>query len=261
MPDRLLPPGVAPPDFYIAAMGRSGSTMLCNWLSRPPEQLVFVEPFFTRTANPRLLRIQLEDFGMGASEQEWLAPAGNAKERFRELMAPRLRGRRWAFKEVLCEEHFRVIDAFRPQRVLITVRNIADVALSFFEKHRLQGNLERFDDDWVAQYCVREAQGLVALRDMLRELDLPFEVVRYEDFTSSVTVQQQVTEFVGWTPGARVDAHMERFDRGFEVERHGSDISPDRRAPQERGLESGLMERAAEIGRRCAGYQAVFGYA
>jgi len=53
--------GVHSPDFYVAAIGRSGSTMLCNWLSRPPAQLVFVEPFFTRARNPELLRIQLEE--------------------------------------------------------------------------------------------------------------------------------------------------------------------------------------------------------
>ena len=261
MADWSLGSGVERPDFYVAAMGRSGSTMLCNWLSRPPGQLVFVEPFFTRASNPRLLRIQLEDFGLAANEGEWTREVGTAEERFRNLMAPRLQGRRWAFKEVLAEEHVRVLESFRPRAVLLTVRDIADVALSFFEKHRLQGNLDRFDDEWVARYCVREAAGLVAFRDLLKVRDVPFLVVRYEEFTASPSKQQEVAEFVGWEPGGRIDAHLDRFDRGFEVERHGEQISPVRRVPGDRALGSDLIDAAAAIERRCATYQQAFGYA
>src|SRR4051812_22329475 len=59
MVERFLPEGVDPPDFYVAAIGRSGSTLLCNWLASPPQRLVFLEPFFLRPENSRLLRIQL----------------------------------------------------------------------------------------------------------------------------------------------------------------------------------------------------------
>jgi len=81
-----LPPGVAAPDFYIAAIGRSGSTMLSNWLCRPPQQLVFVEPFFLRPSNPRLLRIQLRDFGMAVSDAEWAPRDESGPERFTRIM-------------------------------------------------------------------------------------------------------------------------------------------------------------------------------
>src|SRR5439155_14370338 len=135
------------PDFYIASIGRSGSTLLCNWLTRLPDQLVFNEPFFCRTDNSRLLKIQLDGFGMPATPAEWEARDEAAEERFERLMANRLDGRRWAFKEVLCEEHGRAHDHFDPPKVMITVRNIVDVALSFFEKHRAQANLARFCDE------------------------------------------------------------------------------------------------------------------
>lgn len=249
------------PDFYIAAIGRSGSTMLCNWLTRPPDQLVFVEPSFRRTSNPRMLRIQLSDFGIGVEDQDWSRVDSTGAERFQRLMGRRLQGKRWAFKEVLCEEHFGVLDAFSPTRVLITVRDIADVALSFFEKHRIQNNLDRFSDQWVREYCLRESNGLVAFRDLLRTRSVPFQVVRYEDFTRSEEVRRQLAEFVGWEPGRETASHFARFDRGFEVERHGAGISGALRTREERGLDRSLIKSVDSLTTLCAAYQKDFGYA
>jgi len=260
MPESFLSPGIQPPDFYVAAMGRSGSTILCNWLARPPEQLVFIEPFFMRAQNPRLLRIQLADFGLAVGDSEWSFPDPNPQQRFRRLMAPRLEGRSWAFKEVLCEEHFRAVDSFAPKRVLITVRDIVDVALSFFEKHRLQRNLDRFSDDWVKDYCLREARGLLRFRDVLNSRGIPFLVVRYEDFTMSDQRREEVAGFVGWTPGGQAGSHLAKFDRLFELERHGSDISANARARHERELDAETHVAAREIGVESADYQAAFGY-
>ena len=248
------------PDFYVAAIGRSGSTALCNWLCRPPEQLVFNEPFFLRTTNPRLLRIQLTDFGMAAGEQEWCQEDASGLERFRRLMAPRLRRRKWAMKEVLCEEHARVVAAFAPPRVIITVRNIVDVALSFFEKHRAQNNLDRFSDEWVRAYCVREAAGILHLRGALAGAGTPTRVARYEDFTRSANDRAGIAEFVGWRPGETTDRHLASFDRGFEVERHGSSFSGHLRTRSQRSLDQLHKTLAEEIGEECQAYQASFGY-
>jgi len=260
MPDALVETALDSPDFYIAAMGRSGSTMLCNWLTRPPGQLVFVEPFFRRTSNPRLLRIQLASFGLAVDEAEWSGEDATGAQRFRRLMGPRLQGKRWAFKEVLCEEHFAVLDAFSPPRVVITVRDIADVALSFFEKHRLQNNLDRFDDEWVRDYCLRESAGLLEFRGILRARGIPFLTVRYEDFTRSEPVRRQVAEFVGWKPGGAIASHLAEFDRGFEIDRHGTEISATLRLRAERQLGREHLEASDALADQCAEYQREFGY-
>lgn len=255
MSERFLPPGLSGPDFYVAAIGRSGSTMLCNWLAQPPNQLVFIEPFFTRTHNPRLLRIQLADFGLAVEEQEWSLDDATAAKRFRRIMAPRLRGRSWAFKEVLCEEHFKVIDIFSPPRVVIGVRNIEDVALSFFEKHRFQNNLERFDDGWVRQYCLRESAGMLEFWHLVGERGIASRVVRYEDFSRSMDARQAVADFVGWEPGGTVDRHLAQFDRAFEVERHGRAISGNLRTSAERRVSREQLDAAASIASHCGAYQ------
>lgn len=254
--------GVRAPDFYIAAMGRSGSTALCNWLTRPPEQLVFVEPFFLRPKKyPRLLRIQLDGLGLSVDEEAWSFDDASAVERFRRIMAPRLQGRRWAFKEVLSHEHFRVIDAFEPPRVLITVRDIGDVAVSLFEKHRLQNSESRFDEQWVTDYCVRESAGIVEFRDRLARCGIPVLVLRYEDFTRSETVLRGAADFVGWQGGGAVDSHFAEFDRDFEILRHGREFSGQLRSRSERQLDFRELEAADTIMGLCGCYQSAFGYA
>lgn len=261
MAKHFLRPGIRGPDFYMASIGRSGSTMLCNWLSDPPEQLAFTEPFFLHPSNPRLLRIQLEDFGIPVADDEWSASDPSPSARFHRIMAPRLVGKRWGFKEVLCDEHFRTIDHFDLQRVVITVRDIADVALSLFEKHRLQDSLDRFDDRWVEEYCRRESSGMLRFRELLDERGIASLVARYEDFTRSGEDRQAIARFVGWTPGGEVDRHLERFDRGFELERHGRSISAKGRDRADRALDPSLVEAADELASRCAAYQSAFGYA
>jgi len=261
MPEAFLPSGIDRPDFFLAAMGRSGSTMLCNWLTLPPDQLAFVEPSFLHARNTRLLRIQLANFGMGPSEAEWDQQDTSAAARFERLMAPRLAGRRWGLKEVLCSEHSSVIDRLVPRQVLISVRDILDVALSFFEKHRAQDNLHRFDDSWVNDYCLRETAGLVELQQQLQSQSVPYSIIRYEDFTQSEECRNQLSEFLGWRGGGATDMHLDHFDRSFEVDRHGAAISPRLRGRSERNLGKRELMLARSIAENCSEYQRTFGYA
>lgn len=260
MAEPFLPDGVGRPDFYLAAMGRSGSTMICNWLTDPPEQLVFSEPFFLQPRNPRLLRIQLADFGMGVPDKEWETEDTCARARFKRLMAPRLRRVRWGVKEVLASEHGRCIEHLMPRRVLISVRHIGDVALSFFEKHRAQGNLDRFSDDWVLSYCLREAKALVELHGRLRDGAVPHRVIRYEDFIGSDVSRKGLVDFLGWRGGGSTDRHLGKFDRIFEVERHGRSIGSRCRRRSERDLDATQLAAATFIEENCSEYQQAFGY-
>ena len=234
--------------------------MLCNWFTRPPDQLVFVEPFFLHRANPRLLRIQLEHFGMTVRDEDWSHTDATGQERFRRIMWPRLRGRKWGLKEVLCREHVQVVRELTPKCVLIMVRNIRDVALSFFEKHRLQNNLDRFSDEWVADYCVRESREILEFRNLLSTSGVPHMVLRYEDFTCSEQARAATANFIGWESGGQIHSHLAQFDREFEVERHGRTISQQLRRPHERSLSSAEAKLAVWIAKRCSEYQQEFSY-
>lgn len=249
------------PDFHIAAIGRSGSTMLANWLTSPPGRIVFNEPFFLRPANSRLLRIQLANLGMPVSDAEWAQRDETPMERFRRLMSPRLSGRRWATKEVLCEEYRAMVRDFSPPRVLLSVRDLVDVALSFFEKHRLQDNLDRFSDGWVSEYCLRESDGLVGFMDEMEATGTPCHVVRYEDFVASADERSRIAEFTGWPGHGDPSANLADFDRSFEVERHGSSVSAAAARRADRNLDRDRVIEASSIAERCARYQRRFGYA
>ncbi|MDF8332099.1 hypothetical protein [Novosphingobium cyanobacteriorum] len=256
----MLPADLPRPDFHIAAMGRSGSTMIANWLTVPPGQVVLVEPFLFALRNPDMVRVQLEGLGLAPSDAEWTHPDATWQDRFARLFAPRLAGRRWALKEVLASEHARVLEAFAPPRVVVTVRDLRDIAASFFEKHRIQDNLHRFDHQWVHDYCLREAAEMVALCDRLEREGTPWRAVRYEDFTASAAERQALANFVGWQAGGDVTRHLDRLNRGFEAERHGSGISATRRAWADRDLLPQERALAEAIAAESPAYQSRFGY-
>lgn len=241
-------------------MGRSGSTALANWLTRAPHEIVFVEPFFLHPRTSRLLRIQLQGLGLGVRDEEWNGRSGTPLERFEKLVVPLLRGRRWAVKEVLSDEHFAYQETFHPPRVIITVRNIVDVALSFFEKHRMQGNLERFSDEWVLDYCRRESDGILRFKGHLDNLQVPSLVVQYEELIRSSDCRRRAADFVGWEGGGAVQANLEEFDRAFELRRHGIKFSGNARRKEHRELGFKELANAESLLNDCYPYQKAFNY-
>jgi len=144
--------------------------------------------------------------------------------------------------------------------VLITVRDIGDVALSFFEKHRTQGNLDRFSDDWVVRYCLEESKGILEYQLSLVKKGVPNRVVRYEDVTNSPAELASVEAFVGWPGGGSTSKHFVEFDRSFEVERHGTSISDRTRSRSDRNLGYDQVRLSETIAEQCADYQRAFGY-
>src|SRR6476620_2920471 len=133
-------------DVYIAAMGRSGSTALSNWLTTPPTNFVLHEPGLLRSEPTRLLGIQLKNWGVTLDA---------------------VTAAHWAAKEVDPDLHDEMVTVFQSARVLICVRDIAEATRSYLEKHRRQGLLDRFSDDWTRAYVNDCAASLVRLADRL----------------------------------------------------------------------------------------------
>jgi hypothetical protein len=107
---------------------------------------------------------------------------------------------------------------------------------------------------------VREASGLVKLRETLIERKVPLHVVRYDDFIGGITARKSLADFTGWRGNGRTDAHLAKMDRGFEVDRHGVRISGRSRIARDRRLEPHHFELAADLRNRAAQYQLTFGY-
>lgn len=211
-------------DFYIAALGRSGSTALANWLTTPPSHVVLHEPNLLGETPTRLLEIQLTEWGMTREQ----ALAGH-----------------WAAKEVQTELHHRMIDAFRPAKIVLCVRNIRDAALSLFEKHRLQDSLDRYSDDWAADYMLTEAEGLVRLAERLDREAVPWRVMRHEEFGERSL--RALADWLGWPGGGDMARGFEAFGRAFEADR-----------ARVRGLPAEVTALATTIGQQCFAFEQRF---
>lgn len=165
-------------DFYIAALGRSGSTALANYLSTPPDHVVFHEPGLSRSAPTRLFPMQLADWGI---------PEDRAFDRH------------WAAKETRAAFHQPMLERYRPAKVLLGVRRVRDAALSLLEKHRRQDLLGEYDDGWTTDYLHAETRGLVAFARELERAGVSTLVVRYEEFGENLLAS--VARWVGWPGG------------------------------------------------------------
>jgi len=260
MADEPLAPDLPRPDFLMASMGRSGSTMIANWLTDPPQRVVLIEPSLFALRNPNMVRVQFPEFSEPADDAEWTFADADWHARFRRLFAPRLTGRRWALKEVLVAESQRVMAAFAPPRVVVTVRDIGAIAASFLEKHRRQNNRDRFDTGWVVAYCRRESAAMVALCDAMTAQATPHHVVRYDDFVASPEVRASLAQFVGWPGGGDPQRHFGKLGRVFETERHTSGISTRTPSLPERALEPDELALLPRILSDCAAYQEYFGF-
>jgi hypothetical protein len=235
------------PDLYIASMGRSGSTLIANWLSVPEHnQYIFVEPNLTQGVSP-LLRTQLERFNLSAA----LPGSDVTLADISALLADR----KWGVKEVKGLLHDQLGTTLRPRRVVITVRDITEVYLSLVEKHRIQGIDDRFDPEWSRQYCLRESAYL----NHLHRAHPEYHVVRYQDFVSSSACREQLADYTGFRGGGTVDFNFDLYNRSYESGFYAGRIAP--RSQAYRTIDERDLQAAREVAGQCAGYQSSFGYA
>jgi hypothetical protein len=228
-------------------MGRSGSTLIANWLSVPDQgQYIFVEPNLGQGVSP-LLRTQLERFNLSGP---FFAGEATLAD-FNTLLA----GRKWGVKEVKGMLHDQLGISIRPRRVVITVRDIAEVYLSLVEKHRIQGVDDRFDPEWSRQYCLRESGYLQALHRAHPE----YHVVRYQDFVCLEDCRERLKAYTGFRGGGTVDFNFDLYNRSYE-----SGFFDGRIALRNQGyrtIEDRDLQAAQEVAGQCAEYQDRFGFA
>lgn len=248
-------------DLYMASMGRSGSTLIANWLTLPGKQVVLLEPEFPKGLRHRSLIRQCEGLGFPVSEAEWAAQDSCAAARIERILGPRLGRLKWGVKEVQCAYHGGVLKDYTPARVLVTVRNIRNVFLSFVDKHRRQDNEAQFSVTWSQDYCQREAIGLTQFVNELAKNSVAHMVVRYEDFISDAAVRTGIEAFTGWTGGGNLDRGFEFFNRAYERDMHRGALSMHERDETQRLVTDAELAKADELAKQCSEYQAAFGYA
>ena len=250
------------PALYIAAMGRSGSTALANWLTRPQDrQAVFIEPEFLARRMTEKLPAQFAALGLPApASSPPPRDAASLRDWMEEALPASLKGWKWGFKEVLGELHERCLTELQPGFILVTVRDIRDIFLSFVEKHRLQNNEDRFPVSWSFDYCLGESARMTDFAARLEREGRPHMVVRYEDFVASERLRGEIEQATGWRGGGDTSRHLALYGREFEARRHPAGVSARSTSAAERRLPRGARRAAEELAGRCQPYMRRFGY-
>ena len=222
-------PTLPPADVFIASHGRSGSTLLADLLTTPPHRLVLVEPRvavlgshvreqFVRAGLPTPGGEEAWDTRLNQSEDE-------AGERLAALFGPGLdRLERWGVKEVAPFWFLPSIRVFRPRKIVLLARNLAQASASLFVKNRAAAGTKQWrTEDWMLDRFCEAIEGLEGIARQTPEGRCRW--VTYEDLVTSPDARDELSRWLGWpldgTPGTRLDL----YGRDNENERHGARIT------------------------------------
>lgn len=247
---------------YIAAMGRSGSTMFANLLTRPPSRCVLIEPWLPKGARGPKLIEQLRRFGVPVTDSGAIPPNQSAEadsEKWIEQKLDQLLGRlsHWGVKEVRSELHFPTLEMVRPEKIILQVRNIRDVTLSLVEKHALKPD-KRYNLEWIRNYVCTSAKTIVKLKRSIEPSR--FQILRYEDFVTHAGTRQELEKWLQWPLDGDPGRNLDLFDRAYESERHGNSIGQSSVDRWTRESDPARINFADEMANCNAEYQSQFCY-
>lgn len=246
---------------YVAAMARSGSTLLCNLLTDGHAHWLISEPRFDFGMTAKHLAPHAVAFGLVGAEPDWLVPSpqrtpGRIHERYRTCLAPGLsKLQRWGAKEVRCELHDDTIRTIRPDRIVVCVRDIGDIYLSLLEKAAVQGNEDSYDKNWARAHCLENATWM---RAYCKNSETYPIIARYEDFAKTPTERERLAKALDWPLCGDETGYLQTLGRGFEVERHARQRGLTQ--AHMRGLDAEALREAGELREICREYQELFGY-
>jgi hypothetical protein len=248
-------------DLYVAAMGRSGSTVLCDLYSRYPTHWLMNEPWIVRgNYGPGQLE-KVRRFGFEVADDDWFRKreGESVVDRFYRVYASILKQLEFlGAKEVRSEFHGEYYRLMRPEKVVVLVRDIRDVIISLVEKTEIEKR-DGYDTDFVRRYLRDNCLGLVQFYQSVQQTDTQVRVLRYEELTQSEACQKELDQFVGHGRIERIPEDGGVSTRPWEIERHGLTISAKTvgrfRSEQKIGWAE-LYHGIAE----CAQYNEFFGY-
>jgi hypothetical protein len=252
-------------DLLIVGPARSGTTMLANLLTSPPNRWVIVEPGITRGGMGEVVRREAGLFGWQYERIDWHEQE-SSQERFNRLLHERLKQLdRWGIKEVNMQGIGDLISTYRPRHIVISVRDIRACAISVRQKETLQGTIAGQatvpkTNEWLQRRLLDGADTA------LRLVNEPpsgskVTVVRYEDFVASADARASLARTLDWPLEGDPSATLDLFGRSYEVERHGRHIGTSSVSRwRDDAHEPELRAFADQVALEGADYQRQFGY-
>jgi len=220
------------PFIYVAALRRTGSTLLCELLSGIPHAFVFNEPnladgtFVVREREQAALLEHGVD--LRAFRDRWRGVRRPLLFRaFRKELMPQLLEvvRQVGVKEIFHRHWRRYLRAFPEMKIVLTARDPRDIYISLYNRHRRGVAL------WEGAFGPREvAESLMQEFAYQREMEatLTVERIRYEDLCMDPSRIERIRLFTETETSGQGDLGSVLRDdprRRQEYEVHGGQIT------------------------------------
>lgn len=235
----------------IAALPRSGSTMLAGLIQKPQDRLCLREPDlrFPHKGIDRFnaqMRPWNQRFGSKRSGMEWI----------------NTHIRSWSAKEVDRASILYMINNYRPEKIIVLVRDIRHAAVSLREE------LLRLYGDGVSAYDWFRVITLPVANLLIELSALPnSKVVRYENFCCEPTERSELEEWAGFSLDGNLKAAFEADEcldpanaRMDEYRFHEGRITPNSILRRKIMGDPGDQIHAQFAAHLASGYQNFFGY-
>lgn len=212
---------------------RSGTTMLCDLLTKPGQSLILNEPMLSvqwRGTDGREVKLTNVVKRFDFTEQTAAGigdPSLPPSRWFRERLRPQLeRLQLWGIKEVLLEQAAPLIKEIQPDKLVLCVRDLRDVYLSSLDLIgrsllAFSGGSALRDEAWATERLRADVETLTGLfqRDHL--------LVRYEAFVGRPEKQDKLRRQLGLPAfgGGGITLHEGGIERGWEADKHGGAIT------------------------------------
>lgn len=252
--------GLPTPDLFIGGTGRSGSTMLANLFTQPPDHWLLVEPRFANGSTGADLLAQAASMGIDVDSAAWpLRLEETAFQRNSRCWSEVLSGlTRWGLKEVRPDLLVKTHELMAPRNTIVLVRDLRDVAASLLEKMRHDANAA-YDDNWLRQYLTDSPQAVLDLLSCVQGLS--YRIVRYEDLVSEPQVRAGLASWLDWPLVGRPDRNLASiYNRDREVKLHGGIITEHSVGRRDHVADDEMQELLSWVHLEQAEYQQRFGY-
>ncbi|NKB49458.1 MAG: hypothetical protein GKS02_08850 [Alphaproteobacteria bacterium] len=219
-------------DTVVYGVMRSGTTLVCDLLTVPERSLIFNEPMILEgwpDAKVKEMHAVAKAFGLGVEDQPPTRETyGSFAGYFEQAMGAELAALdNWGVKEVHFNYWRALLDQYQPDRLVICVRDLRDIALSALDLVR--GSLLAFpggqrlrDEAWLVARLRHDVREILALRQR------PHFLASYEDLTQRLETQDDLAAYVGLTALGSGTVNRKTAagaSRQRELDKHGAAIS------------------------------------
>jgi hypothetical protein len=254
-------------DTIVYGMMRSGTTLVCDLLTVPDRSLIFNEPMILEgwpDAKVKEMHAVAQAFGLTVDGEP---PTKEAFGTFAGYFDRALGGQladldNWGVKEVHFNYWRALLDQYQPEKLVLCVRDIRDIALSALDLVRgsmlaFPGGKRLRDEAWLVARLRHDVHEILALRQH------PHFLSRYEEVTQSPETQKGLAAYVGLETFGRGTVNRKTAagaSRLRELEKHGEGISNRSVGRHESEGAGPALALASHIWQSLPEYSEVFGY-